>query len=260
MDQENTLHAQVFGEGMPFVILHGFLGMSDNWKTLGLKYAEEDYEVHLLDLRNHGRSFHSNEFSYEIMTDDLKAYCRHRNLSNIVLLGHSMGGKVAMRFAVDHPEMVHKLIVADIGPKAYPPHHQDIIDALLKLDLSSISSRKDADDQLAENLSNKGVRMFLLKNLYRKNKAEFGLRMNLEVLSESMEAVGEGLSDAAIFDGPTLFLKGEKSDYIVKEDEEQIKTIFPQALIATISNAGHWLHAENPEEFFDKTMRFLSSD
>lgn len=257
MDTDKILHAQVFGEGIPFVILHGFLGMSDNWKTLGLKYAEVGYEVHLLDLRNHGRSFHSNDFTYDIMTEDLYSYCQTKNLSKIVLLGHSMGGKVAMKFAVEHPEMIQKLLIADIGPKAYPPHHQDIINALLKLDLSAISSRKEADDQLAKDLSNKGVRQFLLKNLYRKNKTDFGLRMNLKVLSESMEAVGEGLSDSAHYEGETLFLKGEKSDYIVKEDEEEIKTIFPKAEIETISGAGHWIHAENPEEFYEKTIGFL---
>ena len=121
------LHSQILGSGKPFVILHGFLGMSDNWKTLGLRWSEAGYEVHLLDQRNHGRSFHSNEFSYEVMSEDLKKYCDEHILNEIILLGHSMGGKVAMQFAVTFPEMVTKLIVTDIGPKAYPPHHQDIL-------------------------------------------------------------------------------------------------------------------------------------
>ncbi|WP_026451411.1 alpha/beta fold hydrolase [Aequorivita capsosiphonis] len=251
------LHSQIFGNGQAFIILHGFLGMSDNWKTLGNRWAEDGYEVHLLDQRNHGRSFHSDVFSYEIMAEDVKNYCDEHELKDIVLLGHSMGGKVAMQFAVTYPNMVSKLIIADIGPKAYPPHHQDILKALSAMDFAKIKSRGEAQAILSEYIKDKGTRLFLLKNLYRKNKSEYGLRINLPILSEKIEEVGRALQEDAVFDGATLFLGGEKSGYMEPMDELLIKKHFPKAKIRTISKAGHWLHAENPEEFYDNVMNFL---
>ncbi len=252
-----TLHSQILGSGKPFVILHGFLGMSDNWKTLGNRWAEDGYEVHLLDQRNHGRSFHSDEFSYEVMAEDLKNYCEEHGLKEIILLGHSMGGKVAMQFAVTYPEMVSKLIVADIGPKAYPPHHQDILKALSALDFSKIKSRGEAEDILSKYIKDEGTRLFLLKNLYRKSKTELSLRINLPVLSEKIEEVGVALPENTVYDGDTLFLGGEKSGYIEPMDELLIKKHFPKARIETISNAGHWLHAENPDVFYEACFKFL---
>lgn len=252
-----TLHSQILGTGKPFLVLHGFLGMSDNWKTLGMRWAEAGYEVHLLDQRNHGRSFHSDEFSYDVMAQDLRCYQDEHNLEEIVLLGHSMGGKVAMQFAVDFPDMVSKLMVADIGPKAYPLHHQDILKALHALDFSKIKSRGDADDILSEYIKDQGTRLFLLKNLYRGSNKEFALRINLPVLSEKIEEVGVALSENTIFKGDTLFLGGEKSRYIEPMDELLIKKHFPKAAIKKISNAGHWLHAENPDEFYDTSISFL---
>lgn len=251
------LHSQILGSGKAFVILHGFLGMSDNWKTLGTRWSENGYEVHLLDQRNHGRSFHSDIFSYEAMSDDLKKYCDAHDLTEIILLGHSMGGKVAMQFAVNFPEMVSKLIIADIGPKAYPPHHQDILKALSQLDFTSIKSRGEAEDVLSGYIKDEGTRLFLLKNLYRKDKNQLGLRINLPVLSEKIEEVGKALPDDSTFNGDTLFLGGEKSGYIEPMDELLIKKHFPKAKIATITNAGHWLHAENPDEFYDNVKKFL---
>ncbi len=251
------LHSQILGKGKPFVILHGFLGMSDNWKTLGIRWSEAGYEVHLLDQRNHGRSFHSDEFSYKVMAEDLKKYCEEHDLKEIILLGHSMGGKVAMQFAVTYPEMVSKLIITDIGPKAYPPHHQDILKALSQLDFSKIKSRGEAEDILSEYIKDEGTKLFLLKNLYRISKNELGLRINLPVLSEKIEEVGVSLPGNTVFKGDTLFLGGEKSGYIEPIDELLIKKHFPKAKIKTISNAGHWLHAENPDEFYDNVMNFL---
>ncbi|MBT0607678.1 alpha/beta fold hydrolase [Aequorivita echinoideorum] len=253
-----ALNSQILGEGKPFVILHGFLGMSDNWKTLGNRFSEEnDFQVHLLDQRNHGRSFHSDEFSYEVMAEDLRIYCEEHNLQNIILLGHSMGGKTAMQFAVSYPQMVSKLIIADIGPKAYPPHHQDILKALSMLDFNKIESRGDAEDILSEYIKNEGTKLFVLKNLYRKNKNEFALRLNLPVLSSKIGAVGEALPENSVFSGDTLFLGGEKSGYIEPMDEILIKKHFPKAQIETIPNAGHWLHAENPDDFYAACIKFL---
>ena len=254
------LHSQIFGSGKPFIILHGFLGMSDNWKTLGTRWAEDGYEVHLLDQRNHGRSFHSDIFSYEAMAQDLKNYCEEHGLEKIILLGHSMGGKVAMHFASEFPNMVSKLIVADIGPQAYPLQHQDILEALASLDFSKIKSRGEAETQLSKGIKEEGTRLFVLKNLYRDKNKQLALRLNLPVLSQKNDAVGVALSESANFSGDTLFLKGEKSRYIRPQDEVLIKKHFPNALIKEVSNAGHWLHAENPDEFYNLSNSFLEND
>lgn len=251
------LHSQIIGKGNPFIILHGFLGMSDNWKTLGNKFAEIGFEVHLVDQRNHGRSFHSDEFSYKDMSDDLMKYCQEKNLRNIILLGHSMGGKTAMEFAVSHSDMCSKLIVADIAPKFYPQHHQDILKALSSLDFDEIQSRQDAEFVLSKFIPEKSVRMFLLKNLYRKNKEKFGLRMNLPVLKREIEEVGKSLSDDVIFEKDTLFIRGGNSGYIEDFDAVLIRRHFPSSIIRTIPHVGHWLHAENPEEFFRICKDFI---
>ena len=254
-----TLHSQIFGSGKPFIILHGFLGMGDNWKTLGLRWSEEGYEVHLLDLRNHGRSFHSDTFSYEAMAQDVKNYCTEHGIAELVLLGHSMGGKVAMQFAGDFPKMVSKLIVADIGPQAYPLQHDDILEGLASLNFSEIKSRGEAETQLSKYIKEKGTRLFVLKNLYRDKNKQLALRLNLPVLSQKNEAVGTALPETVVFSGDTLFLKGEKSKYIRPQDEILIKKHFPNALIKEVPHAGHWLHAENPDEFYDLSNSFIKT-
>ena len=251
------LYSNILGEGKPFIFLHGFLGMSDNWKTLGTKFSENGYEVHLIDQRNHGRSFHSDEFNYEVMVQDLKTYIDSHQLEDIILLGHSMGGKTAMLFAVEHPELLNKLIIADISPRYYPTHHEDILKGLSSLDFDNIKSRGEAEDQLKPYVSDFGTRQFLLKNLYWETKEKLALRMNLEALKENVNEVGEPLPIHSKFEKDTLFLRGDRSEYISLQDESLIKTHFPNALIVTISNAGHWLHAENPTEFYEAVIDFL---
>lgn len=253
------LHSKIMGEGKALVILHGFLGMSDNWKTLGNKYAEAGFKVHLVDQRNHGRSFHDTEFDYELLASDLKDYLDHHKLTQICLLGHSMGGKTAMQFACNHPEKIEKLLVADIAPKFYPPHHQTIINGLNALNFEEIKSRGEADKVLEAHISEWGIRQFLLKNLYWIEKGKLAFRFNLPVLSTKMEEVGENIGSTSYFDGPTLFLKGDRSEYIVDADISNIKKHFPMATVASIDNAGHWLHAENPKQFFEKSLQFLNS-
>lgn len=251
------LHANIIGEGKPFVILHGFLGMGDNWKTLGLQFSEQGYEVHLIDQRNHGKSFHHETFNYEVLVDDLKTYIDKNQLENIVLLGHSMGGKTAMLFAVKYPELVSTLIVADISPRFYPVHHDAILTGLSSLDFSILKSRSDADTQLSKYVSDFGTRQFLLKNLYWKEKGLLDLRLNLDVLKEEVSEVGEALPIHSKYNGNVLFLRGDKSEYIGHQDEKLIKAHFPMAEIRTIANAGHWLHAENPEDFFKEVLEVL---
>ena len=252
------LHSRIMGKGKPLLILHGFLGMSDNWKTLGGKYAENGFEVHLLDQRNHGKSFWSENFNYAILADDLKRYIEHHKLEKVILIGHSMGGKTVMHFACDYPDKTEKLIVADIAPKYYPPHHQDIINGLNTLDFDQILSRRDADEELGKTILNLGVRQFLLKNLYWKEKDKLRLRLNLDVLRQKMEEIGKNIGSTSFYEGPTLFLKGDRSNYIVQNDLMHIKKHFPKATIETIENSGHWLHAENPKQFLQKSLFFLN--
>lgn len=253
-----TLHTNIIGKGKPFVILHGFLGAGDNWKSLGTEFSEQGFEVHLIDQRNHGRSFHDNEFNYDVMVADLKNYLEEHQLQDIILLGHSMGGKTAMLFAVTYPELVSKLVVADISPRYYPIHHDAILEGLQSLDFTQLKSRGEADKQLSKYVSDYGTRQFLLKNLYWIEKGKLALRMNLNVLQENVSEVGEALPIHTIYNRETLFLRGDKSEYIGHQDEAIIQTHFPKASIKTISNAGHWLHAENPEDFYNAVIGFVN--
>lgn len=253
------LHSKILGEGKPFIILHGFLGMSDNWKTLGTQYSENGYEVHLVDQRNHGKSFHSEEFNYDVLSEDVIRYMDHHNIDSAYVMGHSMGGKTAMQLATSYPKRVTKLIVADIAPRYYPPHHHFIFNGLSHLDFDMISDRREADEELSKHIKEKGIRQFLLKNLYWEEKDRLGFRFNFDVLKERMEEIGENISSNAVYEGPTLFLRGDRSEYIQPDNFAEIKRHFPQADIETIDKAGHWLHAENPKQFYDKSFSFLNS-
>lgn len=253
-----VLHSNIIGEGKPFIILHGFLGMGDNWKTLAKQFSNLGFQVHLVDQRNHGRSFHDSEFNYEVLAADLKQYCSHHTINNMVLLGHSMGGKTAMVFAALYPELISKLIVADISPRFYPVHHDAIMEGLCSLNFEEISSRKEAEIQLSNYVSDAGTRQFLLKNIYRISPSVLGLRINLKVLKTNVSEVGEALPSNLNFQKDTLFLRGDKSEYISTQDEALIKHQFPTAIVKTISNAGHWLHAENPVEFFNSVCTFIT--
>ena len=252
------LHSNIIGEGQPFIILHGFLGMGDNWKTLAKQFSTLGFQVHLVDQRNHGRSFHDSEFNYEVLAEDLQAYCSFHNLEDIVLLGHSMGGKTAMLFAALYPEIVSKLIVADISPRFYPVHHDAILEGLFSLNFEEITSRKQAEEQLSKYVQDVGTRQFLLKNIYRLSPSVLGLRINLKALKTNVSEVGEALSSTLNFQKDTLFLRGDKSEYISDQDGPLIKHQFPTAVVKTISNAGHWLHAENPVEFFHNVRVFIT--
>ena len=249
----SLLHSQILGTGKPLLVLHGFLGMSDNWRTMGKQWAAR-FEVHLIDLRNHGRSFHSDAFSYADMAADLTAYCDHQQLQQVVVLGHSMGGKLAMHYASSNPEQVEKLIVADIAPKAYTPNHDQILKGLMDLNTFPPESRIDADQRLSNFVSDQTTRSFLLKNLYRKSDG-YGLRINVGVLKEKLAEVMK--ASFGNYYGPTLFLSGENSNYILPEDHIKIKDHFPNSKIKVISKAGHWLHTENPIAFEAAVMNFL---
>ena len=251
------IYSKIEGTGKPLLILHGFLGMSDNWKTMGTQFAANGFQVHLLDLRNHGKSFHSEEFSYEIMAQDVFNYCQANNLKKVNILGHSMGGKTAMLFAIKYPEMVEKLIIADIGPKFYPQHHQTILEGLNAVDFSLKPSRSEVEEIISKYITDIGTRQFLLKSLYWQEPGQLAFRFNLDVFNKKIEEIGQPLPENAIFSKPTLFIRGGNSNYILDDDFETIKNHFPNSSTETIPNVGHWLHAENPQLFYELTSSFL---
>ncbi|MES2545463.1 MAG: alpha/beta fold hydrolase [Bacteroidota bacterium] len=251
------LYSKIEGTGLPLLILHGFLGMSDNWKTLGVQYANQGFQVHMVDLRNHGRSFHSEVFNYDVMVNDILEYCEANNLEKIDIIGHSMGGKVAMLFANTYPEKVNKLIVADIGPKFYNQHHQDIFAGLNAVDFSKKPSRSEVDEILTKYIPDFGTRQFLLKSLYWQTPEQLAFRFNLAVFNVSKDQIGVALPEKAYFENPTLFIRGGNSKYILDSDFEAIKKHFPNSKIETIPNVGHWLHVENPKAFYEITISFL---
>lgn len=250
------LHSKIIGEGKPLLILHGYFGASDNWKTLGSQFAE-NYQVHLIDQRNHGRSFHANEFNYEILADDLYNYIQYHQLEEIYLIGHSMGGKTAMLFAVTFPDLIDKLIIVDISPKEYKPHHDAILAGLNSVDFSKQTSRSLVDAQIANYIPEVGVRQFLLKNVYWREKGVLDYRFNLKSLTDNNAEIMKPLPIKTKFVKETLFLKGEKSDYIMLAEHLIIDAHFPNNKIVEIKNAGHWLHAENPKQFYQEVCDFM---
>ena len=248
------LHFREMGEGKPMIILHGLFGFSDNWQTHAKKFADY-FRVILVDLRNHGHSDWNDAFSYELMAEDLYELITDLRLDDIYLLGHSMGGKVAMRYAQLHPEKLQKLIVVDIGIKQYPMHHQHILAGMHAVDLEKIKVRSDAEGILKLHIDSDGVRQFLLKNLYWKEKGQLAWRMNLDVLEKEMNNILSALPEVEVMI-PTLFIRGELSNYILDEDIPDLEDFFPDSDLITIQNSGHWVHAEAPEEFVEIVLGF----
>ncbi|WP_448520810.1 alpha/beta fold hydrolase [Schleiferia thermophila] len=254
-----TLYSKIYGQGNPIklIVLHGLFGMGDNWASLAREWSDnQSAEVHLVDMPNHGRSPKSEEFSYESMAAEVFLYMEKKGLLPAILLGHSMGGKAAMFLSTLRPEAVDKLIVVDIAPRYYPVHHTYIIDALKSLNLAT-SSRSDLEQQLLKSLPYPDIVSFLLKSLHRKSDGGFEFRFNLDVIAKKIEEVGKAFPDYAQFHNPTLFIKGEKSDYIQSSDSEIIKKHFPASRIESIPNAGHWVHAEQPEAVYNLVANFI---
>jgi esterase len=243
------------GSGPPLVILHGLFGSLDNWSSIA-KELVDHFTLYLVDQRNHGDSPHDEVWNYAVMVEDLKELLDAEGLEKIYLMGHSMGGKTAMNFAVKYPELVDRLVVADIAPRYYPVHHQSILEGLNSLDLKAIHSRKEADEQLAKYVPELGVRQFLLKSLSRDSEG-FVWKINLPVISREIENVGEALPEGAHFDGPTLFLAGANSNYIQQKDIPDLEAHFPSYELEFVSDAGHWLHAEQPHAVVVELRKFL---
>jgi esterase len=253
------LNFKKIGEiGMPIIILHGLFGSSDNWLTLGNTLAEK-FQVYLLDLRNHGLSPKSDDFNYSSMAADINEFLVDNKLDKVNLVGHSMGGKVAMQFADSYSKRLIKLVVVDIAPKFYPVHHSMILQGLNLIDLKTLQSRTQAIDILKNFEENESVRQFLVKNLFRNtNLGTFDWRINLPVITKEIANIGDEINFKIPFQNPTLFIKGENSPYIQAEDEEEILKMFPNTLFSTIPGAGHWVQAEKPKEFLEVLIKFLS--
>ena len=252
------IFSRVYGKGAPLVIIHGLFGMSDNWNTLGKRFAEK-FNVHIVDLRNHGRSFHSNDFSYNFMAEDIEKYIHSLNLDSPIIIGHSLGGKVGMNLALRSNIKFRKLIVVDIAPKKYSvDFHKNILEFLSSISIKEFSSRVQIDELLSSEIKDFSVRQFLMKNLYRDTKKEFNWRFNIMVLKEKLDNIsGVDFLDKKI-NIPTLFLSGERSNYINEDDKQLISNYFDNYQIYTIENSGHWIHAEQPELFYNSVISFIN--
>jgi esterase len=250
------LHFRTLGEGSPLIVLHGLLGSLDNWQPLARRFAAH-FKVFAVDLRNHGQSPHSDDVSYEAMASDLEEFIRAHRLPHAHLLGHSMGGKVAMQFALRHPDRLEKLVVVDISPRAYPPRHRRTLTTLLALDLHQFQRREQLDAELAKSVDNAEVRQFLLKNAGREPHGGFRWKANIRALWESYQQLTVAVTSETPCHRPALFLRGEKSEYIPAEDNELIRQLFPRAEFCTIAGAGHWVHADQPEAVFARVQKFL---
>lgn len=249
------LYFRELGQGQPLIILHGLFGSSDNWYTLSKVFASR-YRVFTVDQRNHGQSPHSNDHNYKLLTEDLEEFVQEHKLKDPVILGHSMGGKTAMNFALKDPSLLSKLIVVDIMPKEYPLHHESILAGMKSLNLKTLESRSQADHLLQAHVPEPDVRQFLLKNLARDESQGFMWKINLPVLDANIGPMCEGLQYAGQFTGPSLFVKGSKSWYYENGDEQPVSQLFPKAEWITL-DTGHWVQAEKPEEFVTSVMGWL---
>ncbi len=239
------------------IILHGLFGSLANWNTVAARLAEQ-FAVYTLDQRNHGASPHNDRFDYPTLAADLREFMQQQRILKAHLLGHSLGGKTAMQFALSYPERVQKLVVVDIGPGAYPAHHDRVIAALESVDLGKIQSRQEADRKLAESLPEPGLRQFLLMNLAREADGRYRWRMNLAGIKKNYNDILAGVTPGR-FSKPALFIRGGRSDYIDDRAAALIKQLFPHARIETIPDAGHWVHAEAQAAFINLVKDFLAS-
>ena len=250
------LHFKQLGHGEPLVLLHGLFGSGDNWFGVAPKLAEK-FHVLIPDLRNHGHSPHHAEMDYPLMATDVDKFFAAQKIESAHVIGHSMGGKVAMQFALDFPARVKKLVVVDMAPRAYARVHDKIFAALLAVDLPAFQTRQQIEEVLASEIPSLNLRRFLLKNLGRNEHGKFVWKMNLRGVAENYSRLGEVLSAKNQFDKPALFIRGGKSDYINAADETEIRRRFPAAQVATIAAANHWVHADAPEEFLKLVLDFL---
>ena len=251
------VYSKIYGDNsQDLIIIHGLFGMSDNWNSLGKRFSE-NFTVHLIDLRNHGKSPHSDEFNYQVMSDDVFEYMKDYDIQTPIILGHSLGGKVGMKIAFSNPEKISKLIVADIAPRRYNTDFvEKLLQTLYRLPLENFKKREEIDKILAGVYKDRGIRSFLMKNLYRNEKKVFVWRFNIDILLQKANNIQEADFIKGVCDVPTHFIKGGNSNYIIAEDKLIINQHFSNFGIATIDKTGHWLHAENPEKFYFEVLDF----
>ncbi len=253
------LHYKTYGEGKPVIIMHGLFGSGDNWRTIATHLAS-DYRCIVVDMRNHGRSPHDEEMNFRLMSEDIRELMTDLGYTQVSLIGHSMGGKVAMTFALMYPELVDNLIVVDIATKKYQPQHQTVIKAIEAVDPKQMEDRAEAEQILAQYLGDdQSTILFLMKNLTRLQSGGFSWKANMPVIIKSYDLLIDEVVSASVYDKACLFVRGENSKYIRDEDIPEIKLLFPAAEIKTISGAGHWVHADAPEAFVRIAEGFLSS-
>ena len=249
-----------FGQGFPVIVLHGLYGMSDNWVTFGRRLGTY-FDVIIPDLRNHGQSPHDPVFSFPAMIADIHELINRLRLPEIMLIGHSLGGIIAMLFAIQDPVLVKKLVIVDISLRSNPPEreHRQLIDAMLSVNFTKAKSRADVEKQVSEKIESIKLRQFLLKNIYWRDQNTLDWRLNLPTIKENLPAISEGVDVQGEYPGPALFVRGGRSNYISDDDLQEIKNKFPRGIVKTIADASHWIHADAPEEFFEIVSRFLFS-
>jgi esterase len=250
-----------YGDGKPMIILHGLLGISDNWVGFARRLSEQGFKIFIPDQRNHGQSPHHPVLNYYALTDDLAEFFETHKLEKPVILGHSMGGKVAMRYTLEHPADVDRLIVVDTSLRTYFKfnYHLKLIDAMLSVDFSQAKTRQEVETKLAEKIQDPRLVQFLIKNLFWKEKGKLGWRPDLQAISYHVDSMYDGVFYSTKFERPALFVRGGKSDYILEEDIPVIRQSFPEATVKTIENGTHWVHADEPEEFYSIVLDFLKA-
>jgi len=251
------LHVRVYGSGAPLIILHGLFGSWENWHPVA-KALSGRFEVHVVDQRNHGDSFHSSRLDYDAMAEDVRDLMGTHRLAKIALLGHSMGGKTAMRFTAMYPAQVERLIVVDIAPRGYPPSQADAIDALARLDLSRIPTLRAADEHLQSAIPDPGLRCFLLKNLKAATDGRYRWKVNIDAIRRAYPSLC-GPVAVNFWPGPCLFVRGGRSNSIRDNDWQDIRTVFPQAQLCTLPAAGHWVHVDDPAGFVRTVTCFMEA-
>jgi pimeloyl-ACP methyl ester carboxylesterase len=252
------LNFKVSGQGFPLVILHGLMGSLDNWQTMA-RHLSDTYRVYTVDLRDHGRSPHTDAISYPLMAGDLLEFFDQQNINQAHVLGHSMGGKVAMEFTLRHSSRVKKQIIADIAPKVYGRYHDDVFETLFAVDLSSITSRGKADEVMKQYMPDTSMRQFLLKSLHRTTEGKYEWKMNVQMLYDNYSNITANISDSFTAGNETLVIRGGRSKYVSDDDLQLFRRYFPDTSMITIENSGHWIHAEAPSEFLEAVRNFLNA-
>ncbi len=251
-------HREFGNQGQPLIILHGLFGISDNWVSFARKISDS-YHVFIPDQRNHGQSQHCDLFNYDVLTDDIYEFITEHNLDDPIILGHSMGGKVAMQFALKYPELTPAIIIADISMRAYENnrHHEKFIAAMRSIDFQSIKYRSEIEASLSKTIPSARIRQFLLKNIHRNEEGALNWRIHLDGIEKNLDAIFTAIDSTKTYNAPALFIHGGASSYVQESDKPEIQKAFTQAEFEMIAHATHWLHADEPEKFLNIVVNFL---